>query len=200
MIWINRTLVSRGPGGVYGEKSVEGYRVWDPYRSKLAALYHLSEGIDLTSDLRVLYLGAAHGTTASHVADYVDTVYAVEFSPKPMRDLLEVAERRTNIIPIMADAADPSAYAPLVEEVDLIYQDVAQRDQVEIARKNSIFLKKAGRVILMLKTRSIDVSRSPDLVLEDSLSELKSGGIRTDTSLWLLPYHCDHAAILCTKY
>ena len=120
--------MSQGSSGVYGERSLQGYRVWDPYRSKLAALYYLSEGIDLTSDLRVLYLGAAHGTTASHVADYVDTVYAVEFSPKPMRDLLEVAERRKNIIPIMADAGDPSAYAPLVEEVDLIYQDVAQRD------------------------------------------------------------------------
>ena len=99
----------------------------------------------------------------------------------------------------MADAGDPSAYAPLVEEVDLIYQDVAQRDQVAIARKNSIFLKAAGRLVLMLKTRSIDVSRSPGLVLEDSLADLRSRGLQTDTSLWLLPYHCDHAAILCTK-
>ncbi len=199
MIWIDGVLVSRGSAGVYGEKSINGFRVWDPNRSKLAALYYLSKGKDLTSDLRVLYLGAAHGTTVSHVADYVDTVYALEFAPKPMRDLLEIAERRTNIIPIMADAADPSKYAPLVEEVDLIYQDVAQRDQVKIARKNSIFLKSGGQLILMLKTRSIDVSRPPGIVLEESLAELGTGGILIDSSLWLVPYHNDHAAILCTK-
>lgn len=199
MIWINGSLVSQGSSGVYGEKSINGHRVWDPYRSKLAALYYLSEGVELTSDLRVLYLGAAHGTTVSHVADYVDMVYAVEFAPKPMRDLLEIAERRTNIIPIMADAADPSPYAPLIEEVDIIYQDVAQRDQVIIAGKNSIFLKSGGRLILMLKTRSIDVSREPGNVLEESLVGLRAGSIRIDTSLWLTPYHLDHAAILCTK-
>ena len=66
------------------------------------------------------------GLTVSHVADYAEVVYAVEFAPRPMQDLLEVARRRRNVVPIMADAARPEQYAPLVEAVDLLYQDVAQ--------------------------------------------------------------------------
>jgi fibrillarin-like pre-rRNA processing protein len=84
-----------------------GARIWDPYRSKLAALYHLQKDVELKPGMRVLYLGAAHGTTVSHVADYVDVVYAVEFAPNPMQDLLEVAQRRSNVVPVMANAAQP---------------------------------------------------------------------------------------------
>ena len=43
-----------------------------------------------------------------------------------MQDLLEVARRRKNVMPIMADASRPEHYAPLVEPVDLLYQDMAQ--------------------------------------------------------------------------
>jgi len=115
LIWIGDVLVSQGEGGVYNERLLSGARVWDPYRSKLSALYHVGTGIDLIPGMRVLYLGAANGTTVSHVADYVEVVYAVEFAPRPMQDLLEVCRRRRNIIPIMADASRPeylSGYSP----------------------------------------------------------------------------------------
>jgi fibrillarin-like pre-rRNA processing protein len=140
MIWVDGVLVSRGEGGVYGERMLGDTRIWDPYRSKLSALYHLNKGVELEPDMRVLYLGAAHGTTASHIADYVEVVYAVEFAPRPMQDLLEVARQRGNIVPIMADAAQPEQYALLLEPVDLVYQDVAQPDQVSIALRNCAFL------------------------------------------------------------
>ena len=74
MIWIGDVLTSKGEGGVYNERMLGGARVWDPYRSKLSALYHVGTGIDLVADMRVLYLGAANGTTVSHVADYVEVV------------------------------------------------------------------------------------------------------------------------------
>jgi fibrillarin-like pre-rRNA processing protein len=118
---------------VYGERILEGYRLWDPFRSKLAAL--LLKGRStwpvLARDARVLYLGAATGTTVSHVSDIVreGLVYAVEYSPRSMRDLVRLCERRKNIVPILADAARPEEYAFLVEPVDLVYQDVAQRSQ-----------------------------------------------------------------------
>ncbi len=121
MIWIGDVLVSRGEGGVYNERMLGGARIWDPYRSKLAALYHIGNGVELDPSQRVLYLGAASGTTVSHVADYTEVVYAVEFAPRPMQDLIEVARRRRNVIPIMADAASPETYLPLVEPVDLVY-------------------------------------------------------------------------------
>jgi fibrillarin-like pre-rRNA processing protein len=199
MIWIGDVLVSQGEGGVYSERMLGNARVWDPFRSKLAALYHEGTGVEITSDTRVLYLGAANGTTVSHVADYANVVYAVEFAPRPMQDLLEVARRRKNIVPIMADATRPEQYAPLVESVDLVYQDVAQPDQAMIAIRNSAFLKPDGKMILMLKTRSVDVRKEPGVVFEETVNALVSAGFVVQESLWLLPYHQDHAAIVCTK-
>jgi len=199
MIWIGDVLVSRGDGGVYNERMLGGARVWDPYRSKLSALYYKGTGIELTSAMRVLYLGAANGTTVSHVADYVDAVYAVEFAPRPMQDLIEVCRRRRNIMPIMADAARPEQYAPLVEEVDLLYQDVAQPDQAAIVLRNCVFLRPGGTIILMLKTRSVDVRKEPAEIFQDTIDALTSTGLIIKESEWLAPFHGDHAAIVCVK-
>ena len=198
MIRVGNVLVSPGEGGVYGERMLEGYRVWDPRRSKLAAYYLLGGGLDLTPGMRVLYLGAANGTTVSHVADYVETVYAVEFAPRPMQDLLEVARRRKNIVPIMADANRPCEYAPFMEEVDLVYQDVAQPNQVEIAEKNLVFLKPGGHLVLMLKTRSVDVRRDPADVVAEARAGLEQH-LDVVEVRWLEPYHHDHAAIVCSR-
>jgi fibrillarin-like pre-rRNA processing protein len=165
----------------------------------MSALYHVGTGVELTPGMRVLYLGAANGTTVSHVADYVDVVYAVEFAPRPMQDLLEVSRRRRNVIPIMADAARPEQYAPLVEAVDLLYQDVAQPEQASIAQRNCSFLKTGGILVLMLKTRSVDVRKEPAEVFQDTLDALTSAGLVVQESVWLAPYHHDHAAIVCTK-
>jgi len=199
MIRIGDVLVSKGEGGVYSERMLEGYRVWDPYRSKLAALYLVGKGIELVPDMKVLYLGAANGTTVSHVADYTEVVYAVEFAPRPMQDLLEVARRRRNVMPILADASCPEQYAMLVEAVDLLYQDVAQPDQAAIALRNCVFLKKGGHLVLMLKTRSVDIRKEPAEVFRDTLDILISAGLTVVESTWLAPYHLDHAAIICEK-
>lgn len=198
MIWIGDQLVSAGPGGVYGERMIQEYRHWSPKRSKFAALYHLRQGIELEKHRRVLYLGAANGTTVSHVADYVEVVYAVEPAPRPMQDLLVVAQTRKNIIPLMADARKPERYLPLVEKVDIIYQDVAQPDQVNILHENTRFLGPNGVIVFMLKPRSIDVTKSPGDVATAVRDALSSCGIRTESCTWLAPYYPDHAAFICT--
>ena len=199
MISIDGTLVSKGEGGVYGERMMGEFRVWDPYRSKFAALWYLDGSTDLPAGAVVLYLGAANGTTVSHVADYAEAVYAVEFAPRPMQDLLMVARKRKNIVPIFGDATQPQRYAPLVEAVDLVYQDVAQPNQAAIAIRHLPFLRSGGRVILMLKTRSVDVRKCPEEVFADTCGELKAAGLRVVAALWLLPYHADHAAIVCER-
>jgi fibrillarin-like pre-rRNA processing protein len=196
MIWIDGQLVSPGRGGVYGERMVQGHRVWDPRRSKFSALCHLGQGIELEPGFRVLYLGAANGTTVSHVADYVEVVYAVESAALPFQDLLCVAEERGNIIPIMADARRPDTYRPLVEKVDLLYQDVAQRDQADILLRNTLFLKPGRTTLLMLKPRSIDVRRPPSKIAGETEIYLKEGGLSPEKAVSLSPYYPDHFALL----
>ena len=187
---------------VYGERILEGYRLWDPFRSKLAALLLKGRSTRpaLASDAMVLYLGAATGTTVSHVSDIVrdGLVYAVEFSPRSMRDLVRLCERRKNIVPILADAAMPEEYAFLVESVDLVYQDVAQRNQAEIASRNCArYLKPGGDLILMLKTRSVDVTASPQAVLQAEMKNMQ--GLDLLQVMDLLPFHQDHFAMQAKK-
>lgn len=195
------------PVPVYGERIVEGLRIWDPYRSKLAALlikshlagtlHRLVSDLNLSPDSKVLYLGAATGTTASHVSDLVPAglVYAVEFSPRSMRDLLVLCAARDNIIPILEDASCPERYGPFLEPVDLVYQDVAQRNQAEIATRNAArYLKSGGALVLMTKARSIDVTADPRKVFRAEVERL--AGVEVISTADLRPYHQDHWAVV----
>ncbi len=187
---------------VYGERLVEfqgtQYRAWDPTRSKLAALMLLGGrdlGLDRTT--RVLYLGAASGTTASHVSDIASSgiVYCVEVSQRSFRDLVGVCESRRNMIPIMADASRPEDYAHMVEGADLVYQDVAQRDQVEMFARNMGHFE-APRGILMLKSRSVDVNREPAHVFVETRKALEARGMEVLLALDISQYAADHAAFV----
>ncbi len=199
MIRIGGVLVSEGESGVYGERTLNGFRVWNPYRSKISAYYYLGGDVELKPEMSVLYLGAAHGTTVSHVADYTEIVYAVENAYAPMRDLMAVASRRKNILPVFADATRPSSYAPIVETVDMLIQDVAHPDQAGIATKNSVFLKPGGPALIVIKARSIDVSRNPENVVEEMCRILEESPLTVGKVIWLEPYHQDHAILVCKK-
>lgn len=191
---------------VYGEKliQVEGveYRTWDPRRSKLGAMVLKKFDIPLNEDSRVLYLGAASGTTVSHVSDIAleGAVYAVEFAPRSMRDLIGLATKRKNIYPILADAGKPDIYAHIVEPVDLIFQDIAQPNQAEIAARNAArYLKRDGYLLLSIKARSIDTVANPKEVYKEEIKKLEQvfePKFEVLNAKDLMPYHEDHLGIL----
>ncbi|WP_407355335.1 fibrillarin-like rRNA/tRNA 2'-O-methyltransferase [Methanolobus sp. WCC5] len=195
------------PGlSVYGERLIVEddveYRQWDPGRSKLGAMVLKNFDIPIEPDSTVLYLGAASGTTVSHVSDILmdGLVYAVEFSPRTMRDLIQLCDQRPNIIPILADANKPRSYAHIVEKVDVIFQDVAQPNQAEIAALNSkYFLEEHGHLMLSIKSRSIDTTASPKKIFKDEVRKLENG---FDIEFEVLerkeldPFHEDHLGVL----
>jgi fibrillarin-like pre-rRNA processing protein len=199
MRWQEGDLVSPGKKSLYGERMRDGFRVWDPRRSKLAALITRDPALDFSPAMRALYLGAGHGTTLSHLADYLEVVYAVEIAPRPFQDLLRLCREKENIIPFLADAANPAVYAPFVEEVDLLYQDVAHPAQAEIALRNRCFLRQGGMLILMAKTACVDSTRSPEEVFAAMVESL-SPGYRILRTHWLGPQFPSHAAIIATLY
>lgn len=190
----NTYLATRGEP-VYGESTADGWRRWDPHRSKLGAM--LEDGIEtgLSGGETVLYLGAASGTTVSHVADFAGPTYAVEFAPRPMRDLLSVAEGRHNLFPLLKDARNPAAYAHVVEPVNVVVQDVATRGQARVALENRRFLDEDGRLLLAVKARSEDVTRNPETVFEDVLDQVREGYEVLETTR-LEPYHDDHLGVV----
>uniref|UniRef100_A0A1A7YN24 rRNA 2'-O-methyltransferase fibrillarin n=2 Tax=Iconisemion striatum TaxID=60296 RepID=A0A1A7YN24_9TELE len=194
---------------VYGEKRMsveEGetkieYRAWNPFRSKLAAA--ILGGIDqihIKPGAKVMYLGAASGTTVSHVSDIVGPeglVYAVEFSHRSGRDLLNVAKKRTNIIPIIEDARHPHKYRMLVGMVDVIFADVAQPDQTRIVALNAHnFLKNGGHFVISIKANCIDSTAAPEAVFASEVKKMSTENMKPQEQLTLEPYERDHAVVV----
>lgn len=188
-------LATRGEP-VYGEPTVEGWRLWDARRSKVAAMLEAGVDTGLSGGDSILYLGAASGTTVSHVADFTGPTYAVEFAPRPVRDLIGVAESRDRLFPLLADARRPETYAHVVEsDLDAIVQDVATRGQATVAVRNRQFLADDGRLVAAIKARSEDVTATPESVFDDALSELESTYEVLETTR-LDPLHEDHLGIV----
>jgi len=187
-------LATRGKP-VYGEPTDGEWRRWNPHRSKLGAMLAKDVDTGLAGGETVLYLGAASGTTVSHVTDFAGPAYAVEFAARPMRDLLSVAESRKRLFPLLKDARKPSEYAHVVEHVDAIVQDVATRGQARVAVENSRFLGEDGRLVAAIKARSEDVTRSPEAVFEDAIETLEEE-YEILTAERLEPYHDDHLGIV----
>jgi fibrillarin-like pre-rRNA processing protein len=184
---------------VYGEPTVDGRRVWDAGRSKLGAMLELGMDTRLAGGESVLYLGAASGTTVSHVADFSGPTYAVEFAPRPVRDLVDVADSRQNLFPLLADARKPREYAGVVEaNLDCIVQDVATRGQADVANRNAQFLGEDGILLAAIKARSENVVADPDEVFEEVRETLAARYEILETER-LEPYHDDHLGIVARK-
>ncbi len=151
------------------------YRVWDPNRSKLCAA--IKKGMKtwpFKKDIKVLYLGAASGVTVSFISDIIGEngkIFAVEFSPNSMRDLVLRCENRKNVWPILADARLPEKYG-FVNEVDVLFEDVAQPDQERILIENARYLKRGGVAMIAVKSQSIDVRLKPREIYKKVLDSL----------------------------
>lgn len=194
---------------VYGEKRYEvmdesekvEYRVWNPFRSKLGACLMGGVGhMPIQPGSKVLYLGAASGTSVSHVSDMVGSegvVYAVEFSHRSGRDLINMSKKRQNIVPIVEDARQPLKYRMLVDMVDVIFADVAQPDQARIVALNAqMFLKTGGWFIISIKANCIDSTEKPEVVFASEMEKLKKERCKPKEKLTLEPFHRNHAMVL----
>ena len=182
------------------KKGIE-YRLWDPFRSKLAAaIMNNLEIFPFENKTKILYLGASTGTTVSHISDIIGPsgiIFGVEHASRVARDFLDrVASHRTNIIPILQDARKPKEYFSVFGKVDVVYVDIAQPDQTKIAIDNcNIYLKKNGYFFLVIKTRSIDVTKSPKKIIEEEKEKLRNS-FEILQSIDLHPYDKDHAIVI----
>lgn len=194
---------------LYGEKLISRdgneYRTWDPFRSKLAAAYIKGLHFEFSNVGNVLYLGASTGTTVSHLSDIVGQsgkIFAVESSTRVARELISnVSSKRTNVIPIIEDARKPRSYFSIYDKMDLVYCDIAQPDQTTIAIDNcKIYLKETKAMLLVIKTRSIDVTMSPKNVISQEIKKLESNSFEIKQKIDLEPFDKDHAMINAIYY
>jgi fibrillarin-like pre-rRNA processing protein len=189
---------------VYNEKlfTINGveYRTWDPFRSKLAAAILNGLPVEAIKEGdKVLYLGTSTGTTASHISDIIGEkglLIGVEVSVRVAREFIErVAKPRKNVLPFIADARYPSRYSGF-GKVDVVYCDIAQQDQTDIAIENCKFhLRDGGRLLLVVKTRSIDVLEEPSEVVKNEVVKLSKRGFIISSVVRLEPFDKDHALV-----
>jgi len=196
------------PGNqVYNERLVQSegieYRIWNPFRSKLAAaIMNGLEDFPFCQKSNVLYLGVSTGTTISHISDIVGqngTIFGIEHASRVARDFLDrVASHRKNIVPIIHDARKPEEFFSVYKKVDVVYVDIAQPDQTNIAIENcKLYLKSGGYLFLIIKTRSIDVTKDPKGVIKSEIKKLDAL-FEIKQTIDLQPYDKDHAIVITT--
>ncbi len=196
------------PGNqVYNERLVQHkgseYRIWNPFRSKLAAaIMNDLKNFPFNQKSDVLYLGVSTGTTISHISDIVNqggTIFGIEHASRVARDFLDrVASHRKNIVPIIQDARRPEEFFSVYKKVDIVYVDIAQPDQTNIAIENCrLYLKSGGYLFLVIKTRSIDVVKDPKMVIKDEIKKLETL-FEIKQTIDLHPYDKDHAMVIAT--
>tara|TARA_B100000949_G_scaffold227054_1_gene233054 strand:- start:309 stop:980 length:672 start_codon:yes stop_codon:yes gene_type:complete len=196
------------PGNqVYNERLVQSegieYRIWNPFRSKLAAaIMNGLEDFPFCQKSDVLYLGVSTGTTISHISDIVGqngTIFGIEHASRVARDFLDrVASHRKNIVPIIHDARKPEEFFSVYKKVDVVYVDIAQPDQTNIAIENcKLYLKSGGYLFLVIKTRSIDVTKDPKKVIKSEIKKLDTL-FEIKQTIDLQPYDKDHAIVITT--
>ena len=193
---------------VYGErlhnfKGIE-YREWDPYRSKLAALMLENPETDILADITsCLYLGASSGTTISHLSDLIPNgvIFGVEFAERSIRQLIQNMSNRQNVVPILGDANFPEDYAnSIFKKVDLVYQDVAQPNQSEIAIKNcNYYLKNKAYLLLAIKSQSIDSVKKSEIIYSQEKKILEKGSFDIIESINIHKYAANHLIIIAKK-
>ena len=189
---------------VYSETLVQKdgleYRNWQPSRSKAGAAIMNGIELGLNQGDEVLYLGAAAGTTVSHFSDILQKgfIYGIEYSETVIRELLELSEKRNNIAPILGDARKPEEYQDLIDgKVDLVFQDISQRDQPEIFLKNTEkFLKDGGVALLAIKARSISSSREPEEIFAEVKEKVREE-LTIEAETRLDPYETEHLFLKC---
>jgi fibrillarin-like pre-rRNA processing protein len=194
---------------VYGEtlivrQGVE-FREWVPWRSKLAAaIKNGLEEVPLREGTTLLYLGSSEGTTASHISDIIGRtglLFGLDVSERSMRKFIQLCELRRNLMPVLADANNPASYRNYLEghPIDLLYQDIAQKNQAEIFNKNaSLFLRRGKKGLIALKAKSISQKESPEKVFKKEITELEKE-FRVKQVVPLQPFEKDHVMVLGEK-
>jgi len=191
---------------VYGEELIRirnvEYRIWDCWRSKPAAAIKKNiKSFPIKKSIKILYLGVASGTTCSHLSDIIGStgiIYGIDIAERVLRDLIDVANKRGNIIPILADARKPENYEGMIlDKIDLVYCDVASPDQIELFIRNcKKFLKPKGYAMIAVKSRSIDVTKPPEKIYKETKEKLQKDFEILDF-VTLDPYEKDHGFFIC---
>ena len=162
------------------EMNGKQYSIWNPYMSKLAAA--IINGIEIFPILKktkILYVDPATEKTVKHISDIVGIngkIFVVRNIIKNSKNFLEqIAKNRSNIFTIIPDKTNPARLTGMTETVDVIYIDIAEHNQTEIAIQNcKNHLRIGGFLMLIVPTKNIDFTSNPSKKNQEERKKLQT--------------------------
>lgn len=173
-------------------------REWSPFSSKISAAIKKGFVLPDLKNKDVLYLGSSTGTTVSHLSDLEPKVIiGVDIASVTMLPFLELAKKRENVFPLLFDAGHLEDCTLLKgQRFDFVFQDIAQKNMVRTFIDAVKLFAKPGTHAIALKTNSVDSTKTPKQVLDDSLKQFQDAKIKVEKVLDLNPFEKNHYFIV----
>ena len=178
------TLSNLSTNQDYEENLVEmngkQYSIWNPYTSKLAAaIINGLEIFPILKKTKILYVDPATEKTVKHISDIVGIngkIFVVRDVMKNSKNFLEqIVKNRSNIFTIIPDKTNPARLTGMTEMVDVIYIDIAEHNQTEIAIQNcKNHLRIGGFLMLIVPTKNIDFTNNPSKKNQEERKKLQT--------------------------
>ena len=147
------------------------YRIWKPYRSKLAAA--IINGIEIFPILKkskILYYDTFMENTVNHISDIIGMDGKI-FIPKNYvhsNFLQNINSNVTNIL-IINDIKKST-----IDNVDVLYVDALDKNFLDIVINSKVHLKNDGYLMLVIKTDEIFENKSSSGQQKDRYKKIKS--------------------------
>ena len=156
------------------------YSIWNPYTSKLAAaIINGMEIFPILKKTKILYVDPATEKTVKHISNIVGIngkIFVVRDVMKNSKNFLEqIVKNRSNIFTIIPDKTNPARLTGMTETVDVIYIDIAEHNQTEIAIQNcKNHLRIGGFLMLIVTTKNIDFANNPSKKNQEERKKLQT--------------------------
>tara|TARA_B100001765_G_scaffold129147_1_gene81100 strand:+ start:171 stop:845 length:675 start_codon:yes stop_codon:yes gene_type:complete len=178
------TLNNASVNEVYNEKLIKmngkQYNLWNPYTSKLAAaIVNGMEIFPILKKTKVLYLNGTIEKTLSHISDIIGVngkIFILRDINENSKNFLEnVMNDRTNVFTITRDNGDPAKFSSKTEMVNVVYVDITQHNETEVAIQNcKRYLRDGGFLMLVVPTKKIDFVNKPNGQNIEEIQKLQS--------------------------
>ena len=177
---LNNADVNQAYNEIQVEKNGKQYNTWSPYRSKLAAaIINGLEIFPILKKTKILYLNGAIEKTLSHISDIIGVngkIFILRDINENSKNFLEnVMNDRTNVFTITRDNGDPVKFSSKTEMVNVVYVDITQHNETEVAIQNcKRYLRDGGFLMLVVPTKKIDFVNNPNGQNLEEIQKLQS--------------------------
>lgn len=172
------------------------YRIWKPYRSKLAAA--ILSGMEIFPILKkskILYFDTFMENTINHISDIIGEDGKI-FVPKnnETSNFLEKIKSNGTNISLINDINKST-----IDNVDVLYVDALNQNYLDFVLNSKIHLKNGGYLMLTIETEDIFENRNSNEQQKDGYKKIKSL-FRIIQEINLIPFFKGQVMLIAKYY